>query len=89
MCLDHYGENLSLWVQKNFSDVPYLRSKDVFRYSVPEDKVRWSVEFPEYSPPDYTDPSSREKKWTDPDIKDGKFRWNSIDGKINRKSFIW
>ncbi|KHJ85247.1 hypothetical protein OESDEN_15031 [Oesophagostomum dentatum] len=70
------------------TDVPYLRSKNVFRFNVPDEKVRWSVEFPEYNPPDYTDPNALGKKWADPDVKSGKFKWNSVDGKINRKSFV-
>ncbi|KJH47303.1 hydrolase, NUDIX family [Dictyocaulus viviparus] len=68
-------------------DIPYLRCS-VYRYEVPETKVRWSVPFPEYSPPDYTDPILNNRKWADPEISAGKFNWNAFDGKINRKSFM-
>ena len=32
----------------------YPRTKDIKRFAVPEDKVPWSVDFPEYSPIEYT-----------------------------------
>ncbi|KAL6736226.1 hypothetical protein Aduo_006604 [Ancylostoma duodenale] len=70
------------------TDVPYLRSNNVFRCEVPDDKIRWSVEFPEYNPPDYTDPKTRSRTWADPEPVAGKFKWNAVDGKINRVSFL-
>ncbi|KAJ8312987.1 hypothetical protein KUTeg_010360 [Tegillarca granosa] len=32
----------------------YPREKDVFRFPVPDDKVKWSVDFPEYKPTNFT-----------------------------------
>ncbi|VDP18871.1 unnamed protein product [Heligmosomoides polygyrus] len=70
-------------------DVPYLRSGNVYRYKVPDEKVRWSVEFPEYDPPDYTDPKMLGRAWADPaEIQAGMFKWNAVDGKVNRVSFV-
>ncbi|PIO64667.1 hydrolase, NUDIX family [Teladorsagia circumcincta] len=70
------------------SDVPYLRS-NIYRFNVPDEKVGWSVPFPEYDPPDHTDPKAVGKSWSDPDPQAAdNIRWNAIDGKINRKSFI-
>uniref|UniRef100_A0A914W6S8 Nudix hydrolase domain-containing protein n=1 Tax=Plectus sambesii TaxID=2011161 RepID=A0A914W6S8_9BILA len=69
---------------------PYLHTKDVHRTEVPDEKVPWSASFPDYKPKDYTDPKSKGKDWADPDIDDSDFhpKWNSIDGKIDRKSHI-
>ena len=40
------------------------------RFPVPDDKVSWSVEWPEYAPVDYTAPSIlRGPVWADPDIR--------------------
>uniref|UniRef100_A0A0K0DH98 Nudix hydrolase domain-containing protein n=1 Tax=Angiostrongylus cantonensis TaxID=6313 RepID=A0A0K0DH98_ANGCA len=64
-----------------------LRSS-VHRCAVPETKIRWSMPFPEYDPPDYTDPKLLGRKWADPDIPDGSFKWNAVDGKVNRVSFV-
>uniref|UniRef100_A0AC34PX75 Nudix hydrolase domain-containing protein n=1 Tax=Panagrolaimus sp. JU765 TaxID=591449 RepID=A0AC34PX75_9BILA len=72
--------------------IPYLRSQ-IYRIEVPEEKVPWEVEWPEYNPPDYTSDSLKDytsdslkgKPYADPeDPKDLKF--NDIDGKVNRKS---
>ncbi|CAJ0605328.1 unnamed protein product [Cylicocyclus nassatus] len=70
-----------------FTDKPYLRS-DVYRCAVPDDKVKWSVNFPDYKPPDYTDPKTNGKDWADPEPAKGKFKWNAVDGKVNRESFV-
>ncbi|KAK5978766.1 putative nudix hydrolase 6 [Trichostrongylus colubriformis] len=53
-----------------YTDVPYLRS-NVYRCKVPDEKLRWSVPFPEYNPPDYTDPKVLGKSWADPDAQAG------------------
>ncbi|KAK6737888.1 hypothetical protein RB195_020159 [Necator americanus] len=70
------------------TDAPYLRSNGVYRFNVPDEKVPWAVEFPDYNPPDYTDPSTLSRKWADPEPTSGEFKWNSMDGKINRVSFV-
>ncbi|XP_070204348.1 ADP-ribose pyrophosphatase, mitochondrial-like isoform X2 [Littorina saxatilis] len=62
------------------------------RFEVPDDKVPWKVAFPKYDPPVYTAPSvAKQPVWADVDVlnKDNKNKtpkWNSLDGKINRKS---
>ena len=40
------------------------------RFPVPDDKVDWSIEWPEYSPVDYTAPHIlKGPVWADPDIR--------------------
>ena len=42
----------------------------VKRFPVPDDKVPWSVDWPEYQPVDYTAPSVlKGPVWADPDIR--------------------
>ncbi|XP_033222428.1 ADP-ribose pyrophosphatase, mitochondrial [Belonocnema kinseyi] len=64
-------------------------SSNVQRFEVPEDKVAWSVEFPEYEPVEFNSPVLKGKPWADPEIDDPSFepKWNSIDGKVNRESY--
>ncbi|XP_012277187.1 ADP-ribose pyrophosphatase, mitochondrial [Orussus abietinus] len=68
----------------------YYPSSDVRRFEVPDDKVPWSVEFKEYDPPNYSSPALEGKQWADPDTRNPTFnpRWNSIDEKVNRLSFV-
>ncbi|XP_064620275.1 ADP-ribose pyrophosphatase, mitochondrial-like isoform X2 [Lineus longissimus] len=72
---------------------PYPRNPDVKRFSVPEDKVPWSVEFPEYAPTDYTAPSvQRQPVWADYDVRDKSkcegitYLWNELTEKVDRRS---
>ncbi|CAK1580336.1 unnamed protein product [Parnassius mnemosyne] len=67
----------------------YPRST-IQRFSVPDDKVSWNVEYKEYNPPNYTSASIYGKPWADPDIADSNFKpnWNSLDGNVNRKSHM-
>lgn len=67
----------------------YPRS-NIKRFIVPDDKVSWSTEFTEYAPVNYTSPHINGKVWADPDIGDPGFTpiFNSIDGKINRVSYM-
>ena len=46
----------------------YPRS-NVERQNVPDDKVPWSVPYPEYSPPNHTDKSIIGKDWADIDLE--------------------
>lgn len=39
----------------------------VARFPVPDEKVSWSVDWPEYKPVDYTAPSVLTASWADPD----------------------
>jgi ADP-ribose pyrophosphatase len=61
------------------------------RTEVPDDKVDWNVEFPDYKPVDYTAPVVLSKPvWADPDFrseKDLKPQYNAVDGKVDRRSF--
>ena len=34
--------------------VPYIRDDDQLRCAVPDDKVQWSVSWPQYDPDEYT-----------------------------------
>ncbi|EFO91432.1 hypothetical protein GCK72_006013 [Caenorhabditis remanei] len=70
-------------------EVPYLGSQ-IHRVNVPDDLVKWSREWVEYTPPVYTDQKVHGQAWSDPEINDARFKpaWNSIDGKINRVSYV-
>uniref|UniRef100_A0A7E4VEJ4 Nudix hydrolase domain-containing protein n=1 Tax=Panagrellus redivivus TaxID=6233 RepID=A0A7E4VEJ4_PANRE len=66
---------------------PYLKS-NIHRTEVPADKIPWSVPWSDYEPVDYTDKNIVGKPWADPELQDGKFRFNELDGQVNRKSYI-
>uniref|UniRef100_A0A1I7WSK3 RRM domain-containing protein n=1 Tax=Heterorhabditis bacteriophora TaxID=37862 RepID=A0A1I7WSK3_HETBA len=56
---------------------------------VPDNFVSWTSEWAMYRPPDYTDSTIIGKPWADSDFNSGtKFLWNSVDGNINRVSYI-
>lgn len=57
-------------------------SSGVKRFEVPEEKVSWTVEYPEYKPVAYTAAVLRGKPWADPEINEPDFkpRWNALDG---------
>nr|CAD7442927.1 unnamed protein product [Timema bartmani]CAD7458919.1 unnamed protein product [Timema tahoe] len=65
----------------------YPRS-DLSRLNVPDEKVPWTVPWPDYNPPNYTSKHIKGQSWADPEIGESGFspRWNSVDGKVNRKS---
>jgi len=72
---------------------PYVNSNQA-RFTLPDDKVAWSVPFADYKPPYYTHPgvlssklpdASLEKLKTDKSIK---FKFNALDGKIDRRSHM-
>ncbi|XP_032686867.1 ADP-ribose pyrophosphatase, mitochondrial [Odontomachus brunneus] len=64
-------------------------SSSVRRFEVTKEKVPWTVEYPEYKPVAYTASILRGKPWADPEIKEPAFKpkWNTVDGKVNRRSF--
>ncbi|KAI1717063.1 NUDIX domain-containing protein [Ditylenchus destructor] len=70
---------------------PYLRTKDVFRQAVPDDKLKWDVPFLEYSPVDYTANTvlQNTKTWADPE-NPCECSFNSFDSThgVNRKSYV-
>ncbi|XP_061189697.1 ADP-ribose pyrophosphatase, mitochondrial-like [Saccostrea echinata] len=70
----------------------YPRS-EVKRFPVPDEKVPWTVSFPDYKPVDYTAPSILKRPvYADPDIRNEKvdppLNFNGCDGKINRVSHM-
>ena len=62
------------------------------RFKVPDANLSWATRYPQYKPVLYTAPSvTAGPVWADPDIvanKKIKLKFNKIDGKVNRKSFI-
>lgn len=54
----------------------------VKRFEVTEEKVPWTVEYPEYKPAVYTGGVLRDKPWADPEIEEATFKpkWNAVDG---------
>ncbi|KAM3965385.1 ADP-ribose pyrophosphatase, mitochondrial [Aphomia sociella] len=67
----------------------YPRS-NVERFAVPDDKVSWCNDYKHYNPPKYTESSINGKPWADPEIGYSNFRpkWNALDGKVNRISYM-
>ncbi|XP_062620751.1 ADP-ribose pyrophosphatase, mitochondrial-like isoform X2 [Saccostrea cucullata] len=70
----------------------YPRS-EVKRFPVPDEKVPWTVSFPNYAPVDYTAASILKRPvYADPDIRNEKvdkpLSFNGCDGKINRVSHM-
>jgi hypothetical protein len=67
--------------------IEYPGGGGVKRFPVPDDKVEWSVPFPEYAPVDYTAPSVlAQPVWADFDIRKPEFKgpfpkFNALDGK--------
>jgi len=79
---------------------PHIKSRgaypgapaEVKRFDVPDDKVAWSVAFPEYKPTDYTASVVAAKPvWADPEYRTDATappaKWHDVDGKIDRRSF--
>lgn len=60
------------------------------RGDVPDDKIDWSIPFPEYKPAEFTIPVILEEKvgWADKELSKLKVppKWNNQDGGINRRS---
>ncbi|XP_014216844.1 putative nudix hydrolase 6 [Copidosoma floridanum] len=76
-------------IHKKCRNTVYPLTK-IQRFIVPDDKISWNVDFPEYSPGVYNSPVLQGKVWADPDIADASFQpqWNKLDGKVNRESYI-
>ena len=67
----------------------YECGKDkVARAPVSDDEVSWGSPVPGYSPPKFTAPFVLTAVWADPELGTQDFdpKWNSLDGKVNRKS---
>ncbi|XP_053675580.1 ADP-ribose pyrophosphatase, mitochondrial [Anopheles nili] len=63
---------------------------DVRRYPVPDESVFWSQNYSDYQPPVHESPVLQGKEWADLDVEDPAFaaKWNELDGKVNRVSFV-
>ncbi|CAF1065590.1 unnamed protein product [Rotaria sordida] len=68
---------------------PYCGTQDVKRFDVPDEKVPWNVNWPDYRPTEYTSPIVlKNPPWADdPDAKKIQ-HYNQTDGKIDRTSLI-
>ncbi|XP_047491843.1 ADP-ribose pyrophosphatase, mitochondrial-like [Penaeus chinensis] len=70
----------------------YPRTEDkIPRSEVPDNKVSWTVPFPEYAPTEYTAPHILAgPAYADPNIGSDGFRpvWNAVNGTINRISHV-
>lgn len=69
----------------------YPRTENtIARFAVPDDKINWGVEWPEYKPTNYTAAHIIGQSWADPNISDPTFHplWNQLDGNVNRKSHL-
>lgn len=52
--------------------VPYCRDDDHMRVAVPDEKVSWSMSWPQYDPDDFTMPHVlKGPVWADPNIRYG------------------
>ena len=72
---------------KLFLAKPYKSSECVFRFTVPDDKVAWDVQFVDYQPFEYNSAIVKGQSWAaSEDFKTCKF--NQVDGEINRKSHM-
>ncbi|XP_052859897.1 ADP-ribose pyrophosphatase, mitochondrial [Anopheles cruzii] len=63
---------------------------DVRRYPVPDESVFWTQTYSDYQPPVYESPILQGKEWADLDAENPAFepKWNQLDGKVNRVSFV-
>lgn len=66
---------------------------DVARSIVPDDKVQWSVDFPDYKPVEYTTQKIKDDKpvWADPPHEEPAYdqiKFNCVDVVIDRTSFM-
>ncbi|KAL3837145.1 hypothetical protein ACJMK2_022523, partial [Sinanodonta woodiana] len=74
---------------------PYPET-DLVRFSVPDDKVPWDVDFPEYNPPMYTSPLVLAKSdWADKvdlfsvPVAERKLQFNTFDSARNTKRYSY
>jgi len=67
--------------------VPYLHTQDIYRKQVPDDKVKWGVEWDEYRPKDYTSPQLKGKPYADGQ-NPRQCKFHTLDkGRVNRVSY--
>lgn len=60
------------------------------RFAVPDELISWSTNYSNYDPPFFESKALKGKPWADPDIDDITFnpKFNDLDDKVNRKSYI-
>ncbi|XP_056144189.1 ADP-ribose pyrophosphatase, mitochondrial isoform X2 [Lampris incognitus] len=70
------------------SRCPQYPGSGINRLRVPDDKVDWSRDWPEYTAVDYTSPVVMKRPiWADPNIDAFSPRFNVLDGAVDRTSF--
>ncbi|KAK7167570.1 hypothetical protein R3I94_001839 [Phoxinus phoxinus] len=66
---------------------PVYPGSDTSRFPVPDDKVDWKTDWPQYYPVNYTAPTVLKKPvWADPEIGEFPPQFNSLDGSVDRRS---
>lgn len=66
---------------------------NIARFLVPDDLISWDCPFIGYNPVEYESPVLKNKPWADQQIttnnenKISSFKWNEIDGNVNRVSY--
>lgn len=65
-------------------------AKAIQRLPVSDEQISWSVEWDDYQPPFFESPVLEGKPWADPPIDDSSFKpkFNSLDGNVNRVSYV-
>ncbi|XP_051744368.1 ADP-ribose pyrophosphatase, mitochondrial [Ctenopharyngodon idella] len=67
---------------------PVYTGSDTSRFPVPDDKVDWETDWPQYKPVSYTAPTVLKKPvWADPEIGAFSPQFNSLDGSVDRRSY--
>ncbi|XP_036945733.1 ADP-ribose pyrophosphatase, mitochondrial isoform X1 [Acanthopagrus latus] len=70
------------------SRCPQYPGSKIKRFAVPDDKVDWSQNWPQYSPVSYTDESVlKNPVWADPEIGSSSPKFNTVDSGVDRTSF--
>uniref|UniRef100_A0A8D3DGN0 ADP-ribose pyrophosphatase, mitochondrial n=1 Tax=Scophthalmus maximus TaxID=52904 RepID=A0A8D3DGN0_SCOMX len=70
------------------SRCPQYPGSNIKRFPVPDAKVDWTQNWPQYNPVSYTDPSVAKKPaWADPDIGSFCPNFNTVDAAVDRTSF--
>uniref|UniRef100_A0A3Q2PWB2 ADP-ribose pyrophosphatase, mitochondrial n=1 Tax=Fundulus heteroclitus TaxID=8078 RepID=A0A3Q2PWB2_FUNHE len=70
------------------SRCPQYPESAVNRFPVPDDKVNWNQNWPQYNPVSYTAPAVLKKPfWADPEIGSFSPKFNTVDGAVDRTSF--
>ncbi|XP_030590777.1 ADP-ribose pyrophosphatase, mitochondrial [Archocentrus centrarchus] len=77
------------------SESPHVKSRcpqypgsNIKRFPVPDDKVNWAQQWPQYDPVSYTAPLILNKPaWADPDIGAFSPKFNTVDNGVDRTSF--